>query len=258
MLINYFIKNKPYISLIFLLSFFISTKATAQKDSAEKLVAFKITDYIKVLTDSSIAVQVFKPVSFPAVIKDKQLGVLYHAYKNSTELDTAMIGWGRCNLIKGEYYYFGIRLQKMQQASAGDIIYLKTKIAYVYDGLLLNVMNHAIQFTNVYGDNFMNSNTIFTNTKKDEQNILDSMLHDIQYTGSAMVQQIPEQNKLVADGIYKGKKVFEAMQTVKRNEVELFLKYVIARPKNYAGNNWKISETFATWMLRGTPTVLEN
>ena len=135
---------------------------------------------------------------------------------------------------------------------------LKTKIAYVYDGLLLNVMNHAIQFTNVYGDNFMNSNTIFTNTKKDEQNILDSMLHDIQYTGSAMVQQIPEQNKLVADGIYKGKKVFEAMQTVKRNEVELFLKYVIARPKNYAGNNWKISETFATWMLGGTPTVLEN
>jgi hypothetical protein len=253
---NFFAKSKPSI-LFVLLSFLISHKALAQKDSVEKLVAFKITDYIKVLNDSSVAVQVLNPASFPVKIADKKLGVLYHAYKPGIVLDTAMIGWGRCNLIKSEYYYFGIRLQKKQQASEGDIIYLKTKVPYVYDGLLLNVMNHAIQFTNVYGDTFMNSNALFTNTKKDEQNILDSMLTDIQYTGNAMLQQIPEQNQMITDGIYKGKKLFAAMQIVKRNELELFLKYIIARPKNYAGNTWKISETFATWMVGGTPTVVE-
>jgi len=245
------------IIFIFILCF-SSNQIFAQKDSAERLIAFKITDYIKPLNDSTTLVQVFKPATFPVSIIDKQLGVLYHCYKNGTTLDTSMIGWGRCNLIKGEYYYFGIHLKKMQQASEGDLIYLKLKVPYAYDGLLLKIMNHATEFTNVYGQSFMKNSAIYTNTKTDELNILDSMVSDIQFTGGAMLQQMPEQNQLVTDGIYKGKKIFESMQTVKRTELELFLKYVAARPKNYAGNTWKISETFATWMAGGTPTVIEN
>ena len=244
--------------LFFLIPLFSSNQLAAQQDSVEKIVAFKITDYIKPLSDSASAVQVFKPASFPVLIKDKQLGVLYHCYTNGTPLDTSMKGWGMCHLIRGDYYYFGDRLQKKQQAAEGDLIYIRVKVPYVYDGLLLNVMNHAVAFTNVYGQDFMNPNSIFTNTKKDELNILDSMVHDIQFTGGAMLQQMPEQNQLVTDGMYKGKKIFESMQAVKRSELELFLKYMAARPKNYAGNTWKISEIFATWMAGGTPTVVEN
>jgi hypothetical protein len=251
-------KNKLRLPFLLLILLSGSSPLLAQKDSVEKIFAFKITGYIKPLTDSSVAVQVLKPASFPAVIKDNQLGVLYHCYETGSELDTAMVGWGRCNLIKGDYYYFGIRLKKMQQPSEGSIIYLRVKIPYVHDGLLLNVMNHAIQFTNVFGDNFMNSNSIFTNTKKDEQNILDSMLSDIRYTANAMFQQMPQQNQLIKEGIYKGQKLFTAMLYAKQNELELFLKYIMARPKNYAGNNWKISEIFATWIVGGTPTVVEN
>lgn len=246
------------VPFILFMLFFSSNQLLAQKDSVEKIFAFKITGYIKPLTDSSVVVQIIKPDSFPVSIQDKQLGVLYHCYKNGTTLDTAMIGWGRCNLIKADYYYFGIRLQKMQAASDGDLIYLKVKVPCVYDGLLLSVMNHAVEFTSIYGENFMNSNAIFTNTKKDELNILDSMLSDIHFTGAAMLQEMPAQNQLITDGIYKGKKIFESLQIIKRNELELFLKYVAARPKNYAGNSWKISETFATWMAGGTPTVVEN
>jgi hypothetical protein len=250
-------KNKWCLPFLLLNIFCSSISLQAQKDSVEKLFAFKITGYIKVLTDSAVAVQVFKPASFPVFLKDKQVGVLYHAYKRGIDLDTAMIGWGRCNLIKGEYYYFGIRLQKMQQASEGDIMYTKVKVPYVFDGLLLNVMKHAIQFTNVYGDNFMNPNSIFTNTKKEEENILDSMLSDVRYTANAMFVQMPEQNQVIKDGIYKGQKLFTAMLFAKRSELELFLKYIMARPKNYAGNTWKISETFATWIAGGTPTIVE-
>ena len=258
MLYNAFIKYKLCISFIMLFTFLVSNQTKAQKDSVEKPVAFKITGYIKPLSDSSSIVQVLKPASFPVTISDKQLGVLYHAYKTGTKLDTAMIGWGRCSLIKSDYYYFGIRLKKMQQPSEGDLIYVRAKVPYVYDGLLLNVMNHAVEFTNVYGQNFMNKDDIFTNTKKEEENILDSMLSDIQYTANAMFQQMPEQNQIIKDGIYKGEKLFTAMLFARRNELELFLKYIIARPKNYAGNTWKISETFATWAAAGTPTVVEN
>ena len=235
-----------------------SNQLHAQKDSVEKIFAFKITGYIKAQNDSIAIVQVLKPASLPVAILNKQLAVLNHCSKNGAPPDTAIIGWGRCNLIKGEYYYFGIRLKKLQQASEGDLLYARVKVPYAYDGLLLNVMNHAIGFTNVFGGNMVAANSVFNNTKTDELRLLDSMVNDIRFTGSEMLKQMPEQNKAIKGGIYNGKKLFDAMQAVTRNELELFLKYIIARPKNYAGNSWKISEIFATWMDGATPTVVEN
>ena len=243
---------------IFLAVFFFSNGSHAQTDSVEKIFAFKITAYIKSLTDSSSVVQVIKPASLPVVIREKQLGTLFHCYKSGTTLDTAMIGYGRCQLIKGEYYYFSIQHSKMQQPADGDILYVLLKLPVVYNGLLLKVMNHALEFTNVYGEPFMAGNAIFTNTKQNELDLLDSMVNDIKFTGGEMLKQMPEQNLVINGGIYNGKKLFEAMQAVKRTELELFLKYVSARPKNYAGNTWKISETFATWMNSSTPRVVEN
>jgi hypothetical protein len=250
-------KNTLRFTFLFLCIIF-STHTQALKDSADKMYAFKITGYINALTDSSTVVQVLKPASFPVSIKNNQLGLLFHCYKSGELLDTAMIGMGRCNLIKGEYYYFGIKLYKGQKPAEGDLLYLRVKAPYEYNGLLLNVMNHAISFTNVYGDNFMSNEAMFTNTKNDELKVLDSMVNDIRFTGRSMLQQMPGQNQTVKGGIYDGKKIFDAMQAVKRSELELFLKYVKARPKNYAGHSWKISEIFATWIDGATPTVIEN
>lgn len=230
----------------------------AQKNRADKIFAFKITGYIKSLSDSTAVVQVFKPDSFPVAIRDKQTGLLKHCFKAGEKPDTAVIGTGRCNLIKEDYYYFGLRLKKMQQPTEGDVLYSLVKVSYVYDGLLLNVMNHAINFTDVYGEKFMNYNGIFTNTQTDEMNLLDAMVKDIRFTGAEMLKQMPDNNLQLTGGMFKGKKLFEAMQQVNRSELELFLKYIKARPANYAGNDWKISEIFATWMDGGTPTVVEN
>lgn len=244
------------IAFIYLLLF--ATVTGKAQYTQEKLIAFKITDYMKPLSDSVTVVQVLMPASFPVAIPEKQLGVLYHCYKTGVPMDTAMIGWGRCNLIKGDYYYFGVHLQKKQQPAEGDIIYLMLKIPFVYDGHLLKVMNHAIVFTSVYGEPFMKPEAVFTNARPDEESILDSMVKDIRFTGSAMQQQIPEQNQPIAKGMYKGKKLFEAMESVQRSDLEAFLKYLVARPKNYAGNKWKISEVFATWMSEGAPTVISD
>lgn len=258
MLTSFSVKKTVRLSFVLSLIIFSSSRLQAQKDSVEKIFAFKITGYIKTLTDSSTVVQVIKPPSLPVHIREKQLATLFHCYKTGEKLDTAMIGWGRCQLIKGEYYYFAIKHSKIQQPSEGDLVYVLLKLPFVYNGLLLNVMNHAMQFTNVYEEPFTNSNAIFTNTKKNELDLLDSMVNDIQYTGTAMQQQMPHLNQIVTGGIYNGKKLLDAMQAVKRTELELFLKYITARPKNYAGNTWKLSEIFATWMNSATPTVIEN
>jgi hypothetical protein len=84
-----------------------------------------------------------------------------------------------------------------------------------------------------------------------------TLVKDIRFTGAEMLKQMPDNNLQLTGGMYKGKKLFEAMQQVNRSELELFLKYIKARPANYAGNDWKISEIFATWMDGSTPTVVE-
>jgi hypothetical protein len=72
-----------------------------------------------------------------------------------------------------------------------------------------------------------------------------------------MINQNDGQDQLISGGIYDGKKIFAAMQAISRSDVQKFLKYMTARPKKYAGNVWKISELFATWMINKTPVVIE-
>jgi hypothetical protein len=231
---------------------------SAQTITTEKIIAFKITGYIQKLNDSITLVQVQIPDASPLTIAEKQLGVLKHCFKQGVELDTAMIGWGRCQLIKGEYCYFGIHLNKNQQVEEGDLLYLRLTVQVAHNGRLLDVMKHAIELTRVTDEKFLFPADIFSLTRQKEAALLDSMISDIHYTGNVMMEQMPDQNQLIKGGLYDGKKLFDAMQAATRAELEQFLNYMIARPTKYAGHNWKISEIFATWMVSDTPRVLED
>jgi hypothetical protein len=87
--------------------------------------------------------------------------------------------------------------------------------------------------------------------------VIDSLVADIQYTGKEMLQQHDGQDRIVATGRFKDKKLFTAMQQITNTDVTDFLDYIIARPRLYAGNDWKIAEVFATWMDGGAPTVIK-
>lgn len=246
--------RKPILVLAVLMA---ATQLRAQVDTMEKIIAYKITDYMQQLNDTTTLVQVMLPDAWPAPIQDKQLGLLKHRYQQGVTLDTASVGWGRCHLIKGDYCYFALHLYKNQTPTAGDLLYSKTKVPVAYDGLLLSVMSHAIDFTDVGGTPFLRGQYIFTIDKNAETVLLDSMVSDIRYTGKAMLEQMPDQNQLIDDGIYKGQKLFTAMQAATRSQLIDFLTYIKARPTKYAGHDWKISEVFATWMVSGTPRVVE-
>jgi hypothetical protein len=257
--------NLPYLHLqkkdmrkpiLLLATLVASVNLQAQMDTMKKVIAYKITDYMDRINDSMLIVQVQLPDAWPAPIEKKQLGLLKHSYQQGVELDTASIGWGRCQLIKGDYCYFALHLYKNQQPTAGDLLYLNSLVPIAHDGPLFNAMKHAIDFTDVGGTPFLRGQYIFTVNRQLETALLDSMVSDIHYTGSVMQQQIPDQNQLVDDGIFKGQKLFTAMQAATRNQLVDFLTYIQARPTKYAGHTWKISETFATWMVSGTPRVL--
>jgi len=229
----------------------------SQKDSVEVMFAYQITDYTVKLNDSVTIVQVNLPAAWPISIRDKQMAILKHRYENGT-LDTAIIGWGRCNLIKGDYYYFTIRRNGIQEPKQGDLLYTNCKTISHFKSSLFDLNCYAINLTDVYGSQFYHLADIFSLDSQKEKEILDSMVADIKFTGTAMKKQMPEQNQQVVGGLFDGKKLFEAMEITTREDLEEFLKFIVAWPQNYAGNTWKLSEIYATWIVSKSPQVSQN
>jgi len=236
---------------------FLFLNSFSQKDSVEVLFAYQITDYKVKLNDSVTVVQVNLSDGLPLSIKDKQLGILKHRYENGT-LDTNLIGYGRCHLIKGNYYYFSIQKSSNGEPKEGDLLYTNSKTPAYYKSLLFDINRHAVNLTTVYEIQFYQSADLFVLNQQKEKILLDSMVADIRFTGTNMKQLMPEQNQIVQGGLFNGKKLFEAMEITTRKELEEFLKYIVARPGKYAGNTWKLSEIFATWIASKTPQVITN
>lgn len=230
----------------------------AQTDSIKMAHAFAITDYMQPLNDSMTVVQVQLPDASPVHIPEKLMGVLKHRYENGTPLDTGMIGYGRCQLVKGDYYYFALKLQKGQRPAAGDLLYAVVKLKAAYKSMLLQLAAHQIQLLQVDETPAYRMYEIYgLKGAEAEHVILDSLVADIRYTGREMLKQSPGANQQIEGGLFDGKKLFDAMQAVTRIQLIEFLKYIIARPGKYAGHHWKVSEIFATWMVSKTPQVVE-
>jgi len=236
---------------------FLFLNSFSQKDSVEVLFAYPITAYKVKLNDSITVVQINLPDVLPLSINDKQLGILKHRFENGA-LDTSLIGWGRCNLIKGNYYYFSIHKSRDEEPQEGDLLYTNSKTLPYYKSLLFDINRHAINLTTVYEIQFYHSADVFVLDQQKEKMLLDSMVADIRFTGNAMKKQMPDNNQPVTGGMFSGKKLFDAMEITTRKELEEFLKYMIARPGNYAGNTWKLSEVFATWIVSKSPQVIAN
>jgi hypothetical protein len=234
----------------FLLCCFTTQFANAQAE----IFALKITNYKVDLSDSIKIVQVVLPDG--CSIEKDAVGLVKANFNNSKNTDS--IGWGRCSLIKGDYYYFGLHLyNKNRLPQNEDLVYTKVNYPAIFKGYFYNLTKRGIFFKRVVGDDFYDFATALNLTQQIENNLLDSMVVDIKYTGKVLTEQSDNQNMKIVGGIYDGKNLFATMQNIKRDDLIKFLKYVLAKPAIYAGNTWKISETFATWMTNETPTVIE-
>lgn len=58
-----------------------------------------------------------------------------------------------------------------------------------------------------------------------------------------------------SSGLYAGQKIYDIMANVTKEDVSIFLGFVKAFPGKYIGKEWKISETFATWLINNAPTA---
>jgi len=241
---------------LFLIALLITSfNSFAQSDSTKWLRAFPITDYIVDLNDTIKLVQLEMPEGI--VLKEKQLALLRGTY-GAVKSDTAEKGYGRCNLIKGQFYYFTIGNNKSGAAiKAGDLLYTFMDKSNIFFGQIPKLASHFIQLQTVYEEPMYDRYLIFNGwTAEKEKALIDSMVVDIKFTGNYFLENDASMDKLATSGTFKGQKTLSVMANCKAQYVKDFLDYVIARPRLYAGSKWKISEVFATWVAEGAPMVV--
>jgi hypothetical protein len=221
--------------------------------STEKIVrAFPITDYMVDLNDSIKIVQVFFEQT--GVIREKEMGVVATIFNPESERPD-IIGSGRCNMIKGDYYYFTINFKGSGSVPvAGDLLYTSVAKPAAFTDVLSKIASHYITLKDVYDSPFYDRFEIFNSwSAANEKAALDSMIADIIYTADYFLKNDPSLNVNIKSGANADKPVLNIMKTNAKKELEVFLNYMIAHPGIYAGKDWKISEIFATWVTEGSP-----
>jgi len=243
---------------ILLACMLIAVTGKTQTGINKILWAFPITDYMVPLNDSIKVVQVVLPpqVTF---VKDKQLGVA-RGISRGSDVDTGNKGFGKCHLIKGVYNYFSINTVADKPLRAGDLVYtFIPAIPGNYESPLYHCASHNITFLSVEDSAFYKPQDFLKKkTKQGYDLMINKMVADIQRTGKYYLENDTTMNKPIEDGDFKGSRILDVMAEAKPADVNNFLEYVVARPRRYAGNQWKVSETFATWLLNGAPMVVKD
>jgi hypothetical protein len=243
--------------ILLLINLFSAVCCFSQRDPGQMLRAFPVTSYIVKLNDSVNVVQVKLPEG--TKMPDKQLGLLKGIFRNSPD-DTVQKGYGRCHLVKGNYYYFSIGNNNSGRAiSEGDLLYSFMPVQEIHIERFAQLASHQIGLLDVYEKGFYDRYQIFQSWNKvDEEQVMDSIVADLKFTGEYFSKNSPDMDKAVALGPFKGKMIFAVMKSCELKTVTDFLDYLIARPRLYAGKEWKVSEIFATWVVNGAPAIVKN
>jgi hypothetical protein len=126
------------------------------------------------------------------------------------------------------------------------------------DSLFFKMARVGILFTTLGDSIFYERNSMLKAPETyPTQKLLDEMAKDIRFTGNQMSTNYSSQDRDITYGAYKDQKLFAMMQKTSSADVLEFLRYVYAKPDKYKAHTWKISETFATWVINGAPKVIK-
>ncbi|MCB0776155.1 MAG: hypothetical protein KDB99_07505 [Chitinophagaceae bacterium] len=239
------------VNLLFF-SFLLLQNINAQADTTKWLRGFPVTDYMIDLNDSTKVVQLEMPEG--QTIHEKQFGLIRGTYQTS-HADTVQKGYGRCYLIKGNYYYFAISGNKSDQPiKEGDLLFTFMDKTDIYYGRIPQLASFFIQFQDVYEQRFFDRYLVFLKwSEEEESRLMDSMAADIRFTGNYFLENDRSMDKVIQAGSYKGKNILSVMSACTKKDLQDFIDYILARPRLYAGKQWKVSEIFATWLDAGAP-----
>ncbi len=233
-----------------LMIFICITKTQAQEKVALALAVVDAPDHVS----GGWSVKLSKPTGVD--FRAEQLFICKGVYK-TVDGDTATKGTGRVTQSADDHLTGFIKEQDTQAIpEEGDLCYFLIDAQTGRTDVFYKLARFAINFRSVADTILFAANESLAGWNADNTSrLLEKLTGDIQYTGTAMLEQQDGQDQVIKGGDFDGKTLFKAMEQAKAKEVMDFLEYVWARPIKYAGHTWNISEVFATWMTSGTPKI---
>ena len=153
---------------------------------------------------------------------------------------------------------FQATLSKAEKVIVGDVFACKVLVKKNRpQNVFFNLVKNGIIFQSVNEKDYYNyydATTSITSAK--EKVIIDSMVADIKYVGKYYSKD-KANFPIIEKGKYKGKNVLDVMLAANSAEVYNFLRFVEENNTPYLANTWKISETYATWLVNGAVTPLK-
>ncbi len=187
-------------------------------------------------------------------IKPNQIFVLQSAWHSEGD-SVVNTGAGTLQIMRKNEVELVATLKPGKLVQKGDVaMFLVPLKKPGKDSLFFKMARFAIGFTTVedsffYDRNKMLETPAFYPTKK----LAQAMANDIHFTADEMIEQDNDQDQEIKTGKFKGQELFAMMQKATAADVLLFMRYVYAKPQKYMAHNWKVSETFATWVINGAP-----
>lgn len=139
----------------------------------------------------------------------------------------------------------------------GDLVVLKTEVPLLnYRSVFFELGCLNIFFNDAYGKPLHNFNhLIFNDSKLLEDELLNKAAKDVvsiyNYYKDETDTAFNVFKKKLTIGRYSGKSIFDVMSVASERDIYSFLNYVKTYPKSFLGKDWKIGETFATWVMNG-------
>ncbi|MFN3316126.1 MAG: tetratricopeptide repeat protein, partial [Raineya sp.] len=153
---------------------------------------------------------------------------------------------------------FQATLSKNEKIIVGDIFACKILAKKNRpQNVFFNLVKNGIIFQSVNEKDYYNYYDAITSiTPAKEKVILDSMVADIKYVGKYYSKD-KASFPIIEKGKYKDKNVLDAMLMATPAEVYNFFRFVEENSTPYLANTWKISETYATWLVNGAIAPLK-
>ena len=189
-------------------------------------------------------------------LKPNQTFLLQSIWHNEGD-SIVSIGAGTGNEINDSIVELRATLYPGKKIQKGDIALFLVPLAKpATDTLFFKMARLAINFKTIDDSDFYERNKMLQSPSSYSTNaLLQVMAADIRRTGDAMAQLQNSQDQKIKSGIYKDQMLFAMMQKTTPDDVLKFIFYVYAKPDKYKAHDWKVCETFATWVINGAPLI---
>ena len=235
-----------------------SFRYPAVKETEEEYVHFTISTASRNKDSVDIMIIAGK---LDGIVDSVQTGEIYiHAVNNDTGSHKDIGFYGKVRLIKlaDNNCWLRTAYQKGIDLIPGDLVILKANIPVAWrEAFFRSFLMQSISLVSNYRYPLYTYRYFYYYANpRLEADVLDAMKFCVKEVVEMLAEDTltdPLSNIHCDEGAFAGKNLFAAMDQSKPEHFRYFLNFVYEFPGKYEGNNYKFSETYATWLINNTP-----